>query len=506
MSQFILDRAFKRASSMVAMATKAAENASPQSAISSAISGRGEIPGLGDSRKLSSIHEQLRHYRDWAYTSIRPIAQKIAGQEVNVGRVAATKPKNAISRIKAAGLPTGFKAYASSLEVLDSHKLLDAINDPNEVLVTWSLLYVTIIHLELTGSAYWWMPEIDGRRQIWPVVPSWIEPVHTGKTLFASWKLRPYGSMGEPKPIPAEDVAYFCYPDAESPLDGYGPLAAQARSVTMDESTQLAQVQSMRNGVHPGMALIVGDQLNPDKADGRAALDPDQRNQLISAIKKHYQGVVKYGEPLILDALIRDVRKITNTPQEMDFMASSQVIESRIQRSFGTNQIVTGAMGTNRAEAAAAGETFATWTVNPKCELLSQIITKKVVPAFSEPGEKLLAWIEPARVHDVDATRADYALGFQYGAVSRNEYRANVLSLPPAEGLDTFLAPGSLIPMGEDGEIAVPTPEEDELPEDDNEDEDGEGDTVVEDDEEGKSAEEALKKNCLPLGWPYEIN
>jgi len=65
--------------------------------------------GITPYRKdLSQSREQLEHFRDWVYSSIRPIAQTIAGQPVYVGR-----KKRGLRMAKS----------ASDLEPLDSHPL-----------------------------------------------------------------------------------------------------------------------------------------------------------------------------------------------------------------------------------------------------------------------------------------------------------------------------------------------------------------------------------------------
>ena len=50
-------------------------------------------------------------------------------------------------------------AISDELQIIEQHELLDAIDDPNELMVRWTLLYVTLAGLELTGRAHWWFVE-----------------------------------------------------------------------------------------------------------------------------------------------------------------------------------------------------------------------------------------------------------------------------------------------------------------------------------------------------------
>ena len=49
---------------------------------------------------LSKAREQLQHFRGWVYTSIRPIAQRIAGQAIRVGRTKGPRTQKQAADVK----------------------------------------------------------------------------------------------------------------------------------------------------------------------------------------------------------------------------------------------------------------------------------------------------------------------------------------------------------------------------------------------------------------------
>src|SRR5205807_2284206 len=108
--------------------------------------------------------------------------------------------------------------------------------------------------------------------------------------------------------------------------------------------------------------------------------------QIIMAINQAYRGVTNYGNPLILDGLIEDVKALSRTPAELDFTGSCQLTKARIMQAFGVNPIIAGEIeNANRAQAAIADSLFCSATINPKLELLSQWLTKELPPRFDDP-------------------------------------------------------------------------------------------------------------------------
>ena len=200
--------------------------------------GPGGVPLQGNS--LTRAAEQERHFKGWVYASIRPIAQKIAGQPIHVGRMK--------KRL------TGTKRFQpTNVEPFDDHPLLDLFDDPNDLMVAWSLIYITICNLELTGRSLWWLPN---KKQILPIPTSWIVGFE-GSTSFTSFKVRPPANAVA-FDIPADECCYFHYPDPSHPHGAVSPLQAVAHAVDADESIQTSQVTMFRRGIHPSHAVIVG--------------------------------------------------------------------------------------------------------------------------------------------------------------------------------------------------------------------------------------------------------
>ena len=362
---------------------------------------------------LSKATEQLRHFSGWVYSSIRPIAQKIAGQEIHIGKE--VKPKTTKGE--------------ATLKPFDDHELLRLFHDPNDLMVSWSLIFSTVASLELTGRSLWYLPQ---RKQILPIPSSWLKGF-VGASKITSFRVQPPG-IAEPMNLPADECCYFSYPDPGDPHGSMSPLEAVGGAVDSDEAITTSRISMFRRGIHRSHAIIVGK--DGTEANNRIRLSDVQRRQIISAVLKRYSGVAKHGEPLILDNLIADVKTLSHTPAEMDWLNSEKSTKSRIMQGFGTNPIIVGEVeGANRASSLAAEDHFASYTVNPKIELISQTLTETLGPMF---GGGIKIWVEPVTVRDPEMSFKWVQLLAQSGAIGPDEMRRlapfELPELPELEG------------------------------------------------------------------------
>jgi len=120
-------------------------------------------------------------------------------------------------------------------------------------------------------------------------------------------------------------------------------MQANSRAIIADEAIQDAQASSFRNGAWPGLIVIAGDVTDDEGTNqGRPLLERDQRQQIYAAIKRQFSGVDHYDSPIILDRLITDVKRLTNTPREMDFTNSGQNTRKRIMMGYGVSEYIIG--------------------------------------------------------------------------------------------------------------------------------------------------------------------
>ena len=330
--------------------------------------GGGNFGSAGMSRFTQSQNyhaDQYGYFTGYPYAIINVIANRLASQPIRVARKIPAGRKPAPGRaIKQAGdgtplLPKSFHDISDQLEILPDHRLLRAIANPNPIMIRHHLLYATFASLEITGRGYWWMytdPETK-KDQIWPLPTHWVEPYHDPETdqLYAFYRVTLPGT-GQQVKVPRRQIVPFMMSDPSDPFSALSPMTAMARTVMTDFAFETAQRMSLENGVNPGLAIMVGKP--PDFAGvggDQMVLTADQRAQIVAAVKRQYRGVTRFDEPLILDALIKDVKPITTSPREMAFKDSGPLVRNRMTQGWGMNPITLGEIeGVNYASSGVA--------------------------------------------------------------------------------------------------------------------------------------------------------
>ena len=439
---------------------------------------------LNQYREQREYRSQEQRFRGWPYAAVRPIAQTIAGQSFMLAKAPAgqgnTANANRGTLRKDAGkrnvmvvphrgvfrvpdfIVDAVKRPAEGLDLYDSHPLLDLLQHPNQFMVRWQLLYCIVGSLELTGWSHLWLTEDQGRRVVWPLPTSWVTPVHMeGNTPkpFARWEVRP-GGYGEPIPVPGEEIIPIAYTNPSHLLGATSPLGAQEDAVLTDESIQRAQREVMENSIWPRYAIIAGDLDDPDDLDsrgipglGRPLLEQWQREELHDILKQLYGGTLHAGEPLIFDRLIRDVKELGNKPAEMDFEKGGDITRKRILTGFGTSGFIIGETEPHsRAASAMSRMHFADFTINPKIELISQILTVFFAPRLAVDSEPLYLWIDYYEPEDREQTRKDVELAVKARAINRDEVRETLRGLahlPPLKDGQNCYVPAieELVPL-----------------------------------------------------------
>jgi len=172
----------------------------------------------------------------------------------------------------------------------------------------------------------------------------------------------------------------------------------------------------------------------------RPQLTPEQRRQLVDAVKNYFQGVQSHGEPFVVDGLVEKISPIFMSPGEIDWLQSGQAVKERILLGLGVSEIILGSPEANKASAAAARGIFVDFCVNPLQRCLSETMTAKLGPMF---GDGLRVYLEPATARDDEFRIGSYNSGAKHGCVSINEFRRAVLNLPDIDGGDELIKPSA---------------------------------------------------------------
>lgn len=408
--------------------------------------------------------DQYQHYRGTFWSAARIVVHRFASQGVMAARRTRRPTANSVGeQIRNGFLPTGsvptWLTDINRLELLDVHPVLTAMRDPNPVMTEFNMREMIGGSLLATGRSYLVALESStpGRTfDLWPVPSTWMCRDERVKN---QWRIKPPGSAAQGIPVNDSQVAQGYFADPSNPGKAISPLAMLARSVLVDEAIQGAQHSEFKNGPIPKVALIAGDTMNessftddPNRVSAArpVRLEPHQRRQIVTWFQQQFAGVQKHGLPIVLDAIIRDIKVLSRKPEEMAFQDSADLTKEQIFGGIGVSELLSGKLeGVSRASGALAEQFAVDYCLNPMITLFSQGATKKLGPLFSLDGESLVLWVCPVVPRDVELVLALVKEGRLTYALRRNEVRAIIsqftgLRLPWVEGFDDVVMPQTL--------------------------------------------------------------
>jgi phage portal protein BeeE len=418
--------------------------------------GSGSVAGASSGSQRSRQEAYIAN-RNWVFVCANAIAKRLAGQQFLAGEVpnaTENEPREAgagIWRKSHRDYRMGFAqasirigmpprilekaAMDQDVELFTTHPILDSVKRPNAVQKRFEFLYFSTMNLLLTGESYWVGGVVktdDGERvELWAVPTKWMTPIHDGD-LFTGYKMDT-GGLGEAPTIPPENVARTYLADPADPKSVMSPLRAINPATRTDDAIQLSNQQMMERGINPNLIITLGKVRGRDgTSERRPRMTAAQRRQIVKAVREIWGRTVNAGDPAVLDDFIESVHKLHNTPQEMDFLASSKITKERIFQAFGVNPFIVGEIGNaNRAQAVEAERSFCN-TVNPYLDAFSETMTDFVGPMFEQP-KRLLVWIEKCEPKDPELDLKKWSEARRNDDVSKNEFRTMQLGLPPVE-------------------------------------------------------------------------
>lgn len=330
-----------------------------------------------------------------------------------------------------------FRVYqeidSDELEELSSgHDAYKFLNKINPYLTRFQFFYITVVNLDLTGNAFWYIPRYpDGiPREAW-VIPSGLVRIVPKNAIEVS-HYEVYLN-GEIVKFQTDEILHFKYPDPKSFFWGKGPLQAVLISAEADEyMRQYWQKFFENSGVikyafesEPGTSLQTLQKFRED---------------LINL----YSGIENAGRPAVLPPGVK-IRPVQLTPAELDWIKSRQVTIEDIIVAFGTPKSKLGLeTGINKAIAEASDYTFKADVIEPILTLFDEILTKFMRERFDE---NLVVLHDSVVPKDRETQLNEYTRFLQWGVITQNEIRKKE-GFKPYPGGDTFWFPVNYAPIG----------------------------------------------------------
>lgn len=217
--------------------------------------------------------------------------------------------------------------------VITEGPLYDLFMNPNPFMITSSLLFATVIFMELYGECFW---VLEGRKnvteiptEIWCVTPTRFEPVYNDKREFKGyWE---YTARDIKTIFAPHEILHFKYFNPYNDIRGLSGIEASRLGVEQDYFASKYNKQFFKDGVS-----LSGLVQAPD------FLTDDQYNRLKNQFEERHSGYGNAHKVGIIEGGATFAETKTMSQRDMEFSVLKTVIRGEILAAFKTNEVILG--------------------------------------------------------------------------------------------------------------------------------------------------------------------
>lgn len=321
---------------------------------------------------------------------------------------------------------------------IESHEVLDLLNDVNPNMTKYELFFGTQALLDLTGNAYWYLArdnEGQGKiRQIYLLSPDKVNLVINKENPIEILGYT-YGTNKEKIVFDKNQIIHFKNfnpsGDYPKPHKGVGVVESALWAIETDNEARNWNYSFFKNSARPDGVLSTDQVLGDDEYD-----------RLKEQWEQAYRGSKNNGKPAILESGLK-WQDISKTQRDMDFVAQRTFSRDEILSLFRVPKTVVGITDdVNRANAEASDYVFARRTIKPLMERFVTVLNEYLLPEY---GTDLCFEFEDPVPEDEIAKANTYALGINKW-LTRNDIRREE-GMPESENGDVFYGPFSDAPQ-----------------------------------------------------------
>ena len=253
------------------------------------------------------------------------------------------------------------------------HPFIDLMRRPNPFMTGRFLKATTMMHLDLTGKAFWYkvLNGLGRPVEIWPLpVASFSSFVfNDSKTELLKYEFRT--DEGRPVFYDPEEVVYFRYPHPIYFMEGASPIQAMAFAYDIDLALRTYQRNFFQNSARPDLVF-----------ESEQEIQPEDAKRLLLGWKQAHQGVDRSWEPAILDKGLK-VNTLSLSAKDFEFANLAGWTKEDILEAYN---IPEGKLGTvkdvNRANALGIDITFNSECISPRLDLYEETVSMGVLPHY----------------------------------------------------------------------------------------------------------------------------
>ena len=353
----------------------------------------------------------LKEYKNWVFACVNARAEELASIELEL------KSKD---------------------KEIESHEVLDLLNDVNPNTTKYELFFGTQAFLDMTGNAYWYLArENEGKgkiKQIYMLSPDkmYLVPSKDNPLVIEGYV---YSNGKDKIPFNPNEILHFKnfnpnggYPN---PHKGVGIVQSALWAIETDNEARTWNYSFFKNSAKPDGILST-----------EGTLSEAQYLRIKQNWAQSQQGSTKNGAIAITEGGLKWT-ETSKTQKDMDFIAQRTFSRDEILSLFRVPKTVVGITDdVNRANAEASDYVFSKRTIKPLMTRFVTILNEYLLPEF---GSDLYFEFEDPTPEDRMAELQEYSLGHNKWLTTNDIRREE--GLTPSESGDIFYAPMSMIPV-----------------------------------------------------------
>lgn len=331
---------------------------------------------------------------------------------------------------------------AGALREIDSHPMLDLIDNPNPEIEGVSARRLTQLWFEMAGEAHWIL-EPNGRGMpvhAWPIPPTWVEsPPSMGSPNFI---LALPGWRGE---VPESEVLSFIDPDPVNPYRrrGTGIMHTLGDELETDEYAAGHLKDVFYNRARPDMFITL-EGLSKEELDRYAH----------GFLGRHQGPVGKRFRPEFVNVKV----SVAELQQNLEQLGVGQVRKDQrdiLMHTIGVPPEIFGIVeNSNRATIEVADYVWDRRVIVPRLETQRAVLQERLAPMYD--ARLIVDYVSP--VQDDKSYHLDVGKAAPW-ALMVDEWRemAGQEELPDGAG-KVFMVPFNLVPSSAPADAAAPAP------------------------------------------------
>jgi HK97 family phage portal protein len=413
---------------------------------------------IAEGRKPQTKRDFIEAFTSWVYICVKLNAQAVASVPTKLYVTKQTKGTK-YSLIKTRPISKQRMKWLYSKESLDKwltkaeeieevteHPLLDLLQNVNPWNNRRDLWESTIMFLDLTGEAYWYLPSLSIKgskipQQIWVIPAQYVTPKFTG-SLTDPVEHYVYNRGGKETIISKDETICFTYPNPNNPFTGFSTIKAIADAVYIQRQMNEFEISLFENKARPGGILVP-----------KAKMSKADRERMTEQFKQKYAGAKKAGKTLIPPADMEFIRDAM-TPEEISYIEGHKLIRTEIMAAFDIPEGAIITETSSRAVADVADYRHAKYGVLPRIKRIEEKINERLVPRYDE--KLFFAFDDPVpanrefeHLQRVDNVKASI--------ITRDEARAEIGKDEMGEGAAQLWENAMNMPIsggGQEGQLA----------------------------------------------------